>query len=817
MFYNTVIQTNKTPKSYSLSMEKIRSPIIVTIGHIDHGKCLHPSEKVILADGRIVKIKDLVENFKGKESVISTDGSSLFKSRINFAWKIFINSFLYEIETELGDKIKVTPEHPFLTKDGWVSCESIFEGDRIAIPLRLPIDVKNIEENTQDISINSLYKIPNYLLKKLAKNILRKFKYSDYSTLLNLKTILLRVGILCKIKRIRNKWTLVKVCKKRRKELKFVRIIRKRKIPYKGFVYDLTIPHFQNFIANNVIVHNTTLLDKIRGTSVCKSEPGQITQHVGASYVPLEIIEKICGNLLEKFKVKLEVPGLLFIDTPGHAAFTSLRKRGGSVADLAILVIDVNEGFKEQTDESLFILKQFKVPFVVAATKIDKIPGWIIHENECFIESFKKQPDYVKEELEKKIYFLISQFIERGFEAERFDKVKDFKKQVAIVPVSGITGEGVPELLMVLAGLAQKFLKDRLKLSGIARGSVLEVKEERGLGTTIDVILYDGSLRRGDYLVIGMKEPLVTKIRALLLPRPLQEIRVEKKFVNVEEVRAAAGVKIFAPNLDRVIAGSPFIAVRREEDIEKAKSAIKAEVEKIEFSKSIEGVIVRADTLGSLEAMLKMLSEKGIEIRKAEVGPPKKEDLIEMKNFSDRYKKVIFAFNVKVPEDIKAMAKDFGVKLIEGNIIYRIVEEYEKWVKEEREREIKEKLEMVTRPVKVKVLKGCIFRSSKPCIVGVEVLAGYLKPKVSLQKLDGKFVGKIKEIQVHGESIQKALPGDKVAISMDEPVAGRTFKEGDILVSILSKKDLELLEELKDKITESEKELLEEFKKRKLI
>jgi len=97
----------------------------------------------------------------------------------------------------------------------------------------------------------------------------------------------------------------------------------------------------------------TTLLDKIRGTTVTKAEPGMLSQHVGASYIPIETIKKISGNLLRKFKIELTIPGLLLLDTPGHAAFITLRKRGGAVSDLAILVIDINEGFQEQTDESL--------------------------------------------------------------------------------------------------------------------------------------------------------------------------------------------------------------------------------------------------------------------------------------------------------------------------------------------------------------------------------------------------------------------------------------------------------------------------------
>jgi len=363
----------------------------------------------------------------------------------------------------------------------------------------------------------------------------------------------------------------------------------------------------------------TLLLDSIRGTTVQMGEAGGITQHIGASFIPIDIIKKFCGPLLEKLNIKVTIPGLLFIDTPGHEAFITLRRRGGSVADLAILVVDINEGFQPQTEESLNFLKQFKTPFLVAATKIDLIPGWYPHKNECFMDSFKKQGEGIQEDLENKIYELIAQLSQRGFEAERFDRVLDFKKQITIIPTSGKTGEGIPELLMMLTGLAQRFLKERLEVSNESRGTVLEIKELRGLGTTIDAIIYDGTVKRGDHLIIGGKEPTVTKIKALLRPSALKELRVEKKFDSVKEVHAAAGIKISAPNLENVIAGSPIICVSTSSKIDEAKHIVQKEVEEVEFSAEGEGVIAKADTLGSLEALIKLLKDNGIPIKKAEV------------------------------------------------------------------------------------------------------------------------------------------------------------------------------------------------------
>src|SRR2546427_3918384 len=200
----------------------------------------------------------------------------------------------------------------------------------------------------------------------------------------------------------------------------------------------------------------SSLLDQIRGTSVVAREAGGITQHIGATEVPMDAILKVCGDLVAGRTFK--IPGLLFIDTPGHHAFTTLRARGGALADLAVLVVDVNEGFRPQTVESIKILKQHKTPFVVAANKIDLLPGWRKHPDASFVASLADQPPSAVAALDTKLYELTAKFFEKGFTADRYDRVSDFTTTIAIVPTSAKRGEGVPDLLLVLIGLAQRFL-----------------------------------------------------------------------------------------------------------------------------------------------------------------------------------------------------------------------------------------------------------------------------------------------------------------------------------------------------------------------
>ncbi len=539
----------------------------------------------------------------------------------------------------------------------------------------------------------------------------------------------------------------------------------------------------------------TTLLDRIRSSAVAAKEAGGITQAIGATEIPLGTIKEICGALFEKLKAKLQIPGLLFLDTPGHEAFTSLRKRGGSAADLAILVVDVNEGFQPQTIESINFLKEFKTPFVVAATKIDSIKGWFPGEGKPFMESFARQPQHVKDMIEEKIYKIVGQLSEQGFDSERFDRISDFRKNISIIPCSGKTGEGIPELLMILCGLAQEFLKSEIEIkSERGIGSVLEVKEVRGIGTTIDVILYDGKMEKGDCIVIGGREPIVAKIRALLKPAPLKELRVEKQFEHVDKVTAAAGIKISAPGLENVIAGSPLISVKSESEIESVKAELSKEVEGIEFEKAVDGIVIKADTLGSLEAMIRLLKQKNIEIRKAGVGDVHRNDVVTIES-EDRMKKVILAFNVKISEDAAEAAKSKGVKIFGNDVIYRLLEDYEKWVCEEKKKMEQERLEGITRPARLLLLKGMVFRASHPAIMGTEIVAGLLKPGVTLLK-EGKEVGTVKEIQSEGSTVEKAERGQRVAVSIDGAIVGRHIFEGDELFVKITPADLAVLEEL---------------------
>ena len=563
----------------------------------------------------------------------------------------------------------------------------------------------------------------------------------------------------------------------------------------------------------------TLLLDKIRKTSVGAREVGGITQHIGASFFPVETLQQLIGpQLTAAMKGGIEIPGLLVIDTPGHEAFANLRRRGGSVADFAILVVDVLRGFEAQTYECIDILKVRRTPFIVAVNKIDRVAGWKSQPNSPFLKTYPKQDQFVKEDLDNKLYDIMGTFSRLKLNTDRFDHIKDFTSTVALVPVSAKTGEGVPELLMVLIGLTQQYLKKQLQTTeGAAKGSVLEVKEEPGLGLTLNAIIYEGTLNKDDLIVVGGKEkPITTSIRAILVPKPLDEMRDPRdKFSSVDSVFAAAGVKIVASDIEGALAGAPLYAVAQGETPEKYAKLIEDEIKKIRIATQVDGVVLKADTLGSLEAIAEILKQNNVQVRLADVGDVSKRDVIEASAVKshDPLLGVILAFGVKLLPGAEEEAAARRVQIFKEQIVYHMIEKYMDWVKSKSEARIEAELEKLVKPAKILVMSGYVFRRAKPAIFGIEVLVGSLKPKVNLVRgEDGEDVGELQQIQDKGKAVAEAMQGMEVAVSMDKPMIGRHIFEKDILFVKVPESDVKALQlTFADKLSQEEQDTLREY------
>ncbi|MFP4050205.1 MAG: translation initiation factor IF-2 [Thermoplasmata archaeon] len=552
----------------------------------------------------------------------------------------------------------------------------------------------------------------------------------------------------------------------------------------------------------------TTFLDRIRGTTVADREAGAITQHIGATGVPVDVLKNACSDL--GCNIDFELPGLLFIDTPGHHSFINLRSRGGSLADIAILIVDITEGFMPQSLESLDILKREKTPFIIGANKLDKIPGWR-SENKPFIRNIHDQSDDAKIRMTDALYEMIGDLYDKGFSSDRYDKVNNFSKNIAIVPMSAKTGEGMEDMLMTLIGVAQRFLQDELKVvEGPGQGTVLEVKEELGLGTTLDTIIYQGVINKDDEVVIGTKnKPLKTKIKALLQPKEMDEIRdPRERFDEVKSVGAAAGVKIVTPEVEGVLAGAPLkvIGDKTPDDvIEEVAKESKASIETED-----EGVLIKADAIGSLEGLAFELDEKDIPIVRADVGDVSQKDVIGAETVKEPLYKAILAFNVDVLPDAREDIKKSDVQVFENDVVYRLVEDYEEWA-ENKQAEIEEmKRESITHPGKFRILEDHTFRVSKPAIVGVRVLAGRIEPDQRIINKDGKRVGTIRSIREGDKSLDRAEQGEEVAVAISGPTVGRQIHESDELYIDIPEGDARRLKDIE--LTFDEERILDEVR-----
>ncbi|HMK58616.1 MAG TPA: translation initiation factor IF-2 [Nitrososphaeraceae archaeon] len=543
----------------------------------------------------------------------------------------------------------------------------------------------------------------------------------------------------------------------------------------------------------------TSLLDQMRGTAVQSREVGGITQHIGASFFPIEIVKDITGPLYAQLaKSDSPIPGLLVIDTPGHEVFANLRMRGGSAADIAIVVADVNKGFEVQTVESIEILEKRKVPFVIALNKIDQIPGWNNTKSIFISEQIKAQGGDMISTLDEKIYTVVGSLSKLGYNSEAFWRIKDFTKEVAIVPVSAAKNIGIPELMAVLVGLAQQYMTKKLERhEGETKGIVLEVKDELGLGPSANIILIDGVLKQGDRVVVAKRDnAIVTKVKALLLPKPLDEMRDPRdKFRPVDHVVAAAGLKITSPELDGVLAGSPLYVLKDSEDEGRLRSLVESEIKAAIIRTDSNGIVLRCDTIGSLEATVDLLRKDKIPIQSADIGHITRRDVLAASAVKekDRYIGVILGFNVRVLDEAEREASERGIKIFNEKIIYNLVRSYTDWVSYQKEHEDSILFNEISPVCKFQFLKGYVFRRNDPAVFGAEILIGRLRQKIPVINENGKKIGSIHQIQEGGKNLSEASIGTQVAVSMKEPVIGRQISEGDIFYTDLTSKEAKLL------------------------
>ncbi|KAG8218255.1 hypothetical protein J3R82DRAFT_3865 [Butyriboletus roseoflavus] len=586
-------------------------------------------------------------------------------------------------------------------------------------------------------------------------------------------------------------------------------------------------------ILGHVDTGKTKLLDKIRQTNVQEGEAGGITQQIGATYFPVDAIKTKTAVLNKDGKQEYKVPGLLIIDTPGHESFTNLRSRGSSLCNIAILVVDIMHGLEPQTLESLRLLRDRKTPFIVALNKIDRLFGWEATPDGAFQESFAKQKRATQREFEDRVQKTILAFAEQGLNATLYYENKNFARNVSLVPTSAITGEGVPDMIMLLINLTQQRMSDRLMYLSELECTVLEVKVVEGLGTTIDVILSNGILHEGDKIVVcGLNGPIVTQIRALLTPQPLRELRIKVcdllqdqitladlwitcslLMCTIRKSRQHLALKSLPPILRRAIAGSRLLVVGPDEDEDDLMEEVMSDLTSLlnSIDKSGRGVSVQASTLGSLEALLDFLKVSKIPVSGINIGPVHKKDIMRTATMLEKAKElaVVLAFDVPVDKDSERLAEEMGIKIFKADIIYHLFDAFTAYNNEIMEAKRRDAAPQAVWPCRLKTIAA--FCKRDPIILGVDILDGTLrvgtpicvvKVDPTTQKRDIIDLGKITSLEINHKPfdiVKKSQAGGGVAVKIEHAVYqsakmfGRHFDEKDDLLSHITRQSIDVM------------------------
>jgi translation initiation factor 5B len=555
----------------------------------------------------------------------------------------------------------------------------------------------------------------------------------------------------------------------------------------------------------------TSIMDSIRNTFFAYRESGGLTQNIGITEVPTKRIKEISSDLLEKFKVDVKMPSIIFIDSPGHEAFVTLRERGASIADLAILTIDIREGIQNQTIESIEILKSYKTPFLIALTKIDTIQSFTTMKNASFLELNNKQGRVYLEYLDKRIYEIITDLSNYGFQAERYDRVNDFTKEVAVIPVSAINGIGIKDLMVMIIGLSQRYIG--LEKSSGNAAALIEEKTIKGIGAAYDAIVYSGEIKVGDRIVMQTKDgPAESKLRGIMKLIALEESRENfGKYESVKSASEATPVRLLIQDPIAMIGTSIEVFTNEEE-----KKQLMTEIEKSNSGyndDSAKGTVVCADSVGSLDAIKKIGATNNIKIGKTKIGEPSKSDIMTGKINGG----AVLCFNVSVQKAIESLAKSEGVTIIATKSIYDLFERYSTFMRETSKQELEAQTANIKLPAKLVFLRGDVFRKSNPCVFGIEVLGGEIRPGYPLIKKNGERLGRILEIQGDKKKLEYAKMGDKVAISVDCAIYGRNLKDEEILYSDIEIQDIIKINDILELLTPDYLRALTEIQKIKHI
>jgi len=460
--------------------------------------------------------------------------------------------------------------------------------------------------------------------------------------------------------------------------------------------------------------------------------------------------------------------------------------------------------------------------------KTDCLYGWQ-SEKYCAVKpSLSRQVESCKAEFEDRKNKILLQLSEQGLNCALYWENENQTSCFNIVPTSALTGEGVPDLLYVLLNFSQNYLSKKLLHDpDELQCTVIEVKSIEGLGTTIDVVLVNGTLRQGDEIVLaGINGAIRTTIRALKTPQPMKEMRVKNVYVDHPEIRTSMGVKICAPHLEEAVAGSELRVLRPDDDIEEIMEEV-GDFQGIlnDVGKMPEGVLVKASTLGSLEALLTFVKdEMKIPVSEYGIGEVTKNDV--KKTFIQRDRRrseyaLILAFDIPVNKEAQAQADKDGVKIFTADIIYHLQDRFRAhMIAFAGSKKAAAKHDVVF-PVILEIDKQCIIRKKDPMILGCDIIGGQLRVGTPLcvPEKGNIEIGRVVSIEMNRKPVEIARHPQQVCVKIEQTTMqshitlGRHFEVNDKLYSKISRQSVDVLKDnFRDEVSKDDWALIKGMK-----
>lgn len=575
-------------------------------------------------------------------------------------------------------------------------------------------------------------------------------------------------------------------------------------------------------IMGHVDAGKTSLMDVLRNTNVAGKESGGITQDINSYFVNIDSITKLTNKITNKYKVEPQIPGILLIDTPGHQVFNKLRNFGSNLCDVAIVVIDIMDGVKPQTIESIQLLQENKIPFVIAVTKLDTIDGYKNCETSSLNEEFKQQERHVLSTMEGYIEDIKYDLSEIKVKAELYFKNKKPKNVYSIVPISNKTKSGLSDLLCLMVYISQEWMNKKMIYDDSKKDMVImKSYNDKKRGWVIDVIVKNGYIKVGEkYIILSTTGPQEIKVRNLF---------IGKERVNM--VKASNNVTILAANCCQCYSGTKLFTT--DINIKELNKEYDNLLSSYKLNK--KGLCLMAPTLAMIDGLYNVFSE--YPICSIDVGNATEKSInklqSKMENITDQEYKCFIYFGEMSNSEynmINNYCKSKDLFFFNSPVIYHLKEDYDEYrnnIIETRQNEQILSGDAVY-PCQLRIYKEHIFMKggANHIMFGVKVMKGRLLKGMSLRLHNTELMkdsekepilGKIISLQRNNEDVEEGKEFDNLCIRLDNPnglLYGRHFNYNDNVYSSITRESIDILKkDYRDKMTNNDWRHVIELKK----